>query len=244
MDRLGALRTFVAVARLGSFAEGARSLRVSATAASRAIAELEARVGVLLLRRTTRSVVLTPEGAAYLEHCRAALDLLDDGERALRGETASPRGKLRLTAPEMFGRMHIAPIANEAQLVAAERQQQILLAADREKYHHTRDRHRLQTSPSKKISVSTSTTRLAACSSPMAKLARWVAGVMVIGAIVSQFEFFGGGALRWKCLTAPSIWTQPCFLSSKTDTTGAGYFGSAIVPMAIAISAGRWLSFQ
>lgn len=111
MDRLGSLKTFVAVAQRGSFSEAARALHISPTAASRAIGDLEDSLGVLLLRRTTRSVSLTPEGAAYLDRCRIALDELDDAERSLRGETAEPRGVLRLTAPEMFGRLHIVPIA-------------------------------------------------------------------------------------------------------------------------------------
>lgn len=110
MDRFGALNTFVAVARLGSFSEAARSLRISPTSASRAIQDLETTLGVALLRRTTRSVTLTPEGAAYLERCRQALDELEDAERSLRGEAAEPHGKLRLTSSELFGRRHIVPI--------------------------------------------------------------------------------------------------------------------------------------
>ena len=66
MDRLDRLRLFVAVADKASFAEAARSLGVSPTAASRAVSSLEAELGVALLRRTTRSVSLTPEGVVYL----------------------------------------------------------------------------------------------------------------------------------------------------------------------------------
>src|SRR5262252_2785870 len=113
MDRFQALRTFVAVANHRSFAEAARTLRISPTAASRAIADLEVALGVSLLRRTTRSVGLTPEGAAYLERCRIALDELDDAERSLRGENAEPRGELIVTAPVVFGRMHILPIVTK-----------------------------------------------------------------------------------------------------------------------------------
>lgn len=111
MDRLGALRTFVAVAQHQSFAEAARALHISPTAASRAVSELEAGLATLLLRRTTRSVTLTPEGAAYLERCRVALDELDDAERTLRGDNAEPRGALRISAPDLFGRLHVLPIA-------------------------------------------------------------------------------------------------------------------------------------
>lgn len=110
MDRLTALRTFVLVAEHQSFVEAARRARVSPTAASRGIAELERSLGVTLLRRTTRAVGLTPEGAAYVERCRRVLDDLDDADRSLRGENAAPSGTLIVTAPSVFGHMHILPI--------------------------------------------------------------------------------------------------------------------------------------
>lgn len=113
MDRLDTLRTFVAVADHQSFAEAARQLRISPTAASRGIAELEASLGSLLLRRTTRSVRLTEAGATYLAHCRHALLELDDAALALRGDGATPGGRLVLTAPVCFGRMHILPIVGQ-----------------------------------------------------------------------------------------------------------------------------------
>lgn len=110
MDRFQVLRLFVAIGEHASFAEAARRLRVSPTAASRAIAGLERDLGVTLLRRTTRSVSLTEAGARYHEHCQHALEELDDAARGLRGENAEPRGTLVLTAPEMFGRLHILPV--------------------------------------------------------------------------------------------------------------------------------------
>ena len=110
MDRLDRLRVFVAIADKASFTEAARSLGVSPTAASRGVAELETSLGVALLRRTTRSVALTPEGAAYLERCRRVLEELDDAARSIRGDKADPRGLLIVTAPVLFGRMHILPI--------------------------------------------------------------------------------------------------------------------------------------
>ena len=110
MDRLRSLRIFVLVADHQSFAEAARRLHISPTQASRSVAELEARLGVSLLRRTTRSVGLTPEGADYLERSRRVLDDLDDADRSMRGEGAEPRGTLRIAAPLVFGSMHILPI--------------------------------------------------------------------------------------------------------------------------------------
>lgn len=85
-------------------------MRISPTAASRAVASLEQSLGVVLLQRTTRSVRLTEDGATYLQHCRVALTELDDAALALRGGQATPSGKLVLTAPVTFGRLHILPI--------------------------------------------------------------------------------------------------------------------------------------
>lgn len=107
------LKVFVAVADKASFVEAARSLRISPTAATRAIAALESSLGVTLLRRTTRAVSLTADGVAYLERCRHALDELDDAARSLRGENAEPRGLLVVTAPILFGRMHVRPIVSQ-----------------------------------------------------------------------------------------------------------------------------------
>lgn len=111
MDRLDELRTFVAVADQASFSEAARRMRISPTAASRAVASLEVSLGTTLLQRTTRSVRLTEDGAAYLDRCRVALAELDDAALALRGDGATPGGTLVVTAPVAFGRLHILPIA-------------------------------------------------------------------------------------------------------------------------------------
>ncbi len=112
MERLDSLRSFVAVAEKASFSEAARTLRISPTAVSRAVAALEKELGVALFRRTTRVVSLTPEGATYHERCRHALAELDDAARSLRGENAEPRGLLIVTAPVVFGRLHILPVVS------------------------------------------------------------------------------------------------------------------------------------
>lgn len=114
MDHLSAIRVFVAVADLGSFAAAARQLRLSPSVATRAIARLEDRLGLaLLLVRTTRSVHVTEPGAAFLESCRAVLDDLDTAERRARGENAEPRGLLTVAAPVVFGRLHVLPVVTE-----------------------------------------------------------------------------------------------------------------------------------
>ncbi|CAA9494951.1 MAG: Transcriptional regulator, LysR family [uncultured Sphingomonadaceae bacterium] len=110
MDRLDAMQAFVAVAAQGSFAEAARRLHLSPSAVTRAVASLEARLGQTLIRRTTRSVRLTPQGEGYLEHCRTILQELEAAERQVRGEGAEPRGLLTVAAPVLFGRLHVLPV--------------------------------------------------------------------------------------------------------------------------------------
>ncbi len=85
---------------------------MSAAAASRGVAALEAELGVPLFRRTTRAVALTQEGATYLERARAALAELDAAALDLSGENAAPHGSLIISAPVVFGRMHILPVVN------------------------------------------------------------------------------------------------------------------------------------
>jgi DNA-binding transcriptional LysR family regulator len=117
MDQLDAMRTFLAVVDRSSFAEAARALQISPAAATRAIAGLESDLGLRLLYRTTRSVRLTERGAVYADRCRQILQNLDDVRAEVRGEDAVPRGLLSLTAPVLFGRLHVAPIAEA--LIAA-----------------------------------------------------------------------------------------------------------------------------
>lgn len=111
MDRLDAMRAFVAVAELESFAAAARRLRLSPAAATRAVAGLEDHLGLTLLSRTTRRVRLTERGAIYLDACRRLLADLEDGERLVRGDNAEPRGTLTVSAPILFGRLHVQPVA-------------------------------------------------------------------------------------------------------------------------------------
>jgi len=110
MDRLTCMRTFVAVAETGGFSLAARRLAVSPPLVTRAVASLEAHLGVPLLTRSTRKVRLTEAGAGYLEDCRHLLAELDEMERSVSGRHGEPRGLLALTASVMFGRLHVTPI--------------------------------------------------------------------------------------------------------------------------------------
>lgn len=113
MDRLLTLEMFVAVVSEGGFAAAARKLGSSPPAVTRGISALEARLGTSLFHRSTRAVALTDAGAAFLEQARRILAELAGAERELRGAEAEPRGQLHLTAPTMFGRLHVLPVVGE-----------------------------------------------------------------------------------------------------------------------------------
>ncbi|MGR9106433.1 MAG: LysR family transcriptional regulator [Gammaproteobacteria bacterium] len=109
MDRFHLMQVFVAVAEEEGFAAGARRLRMSPPAVTRAVAELEARLGVKLLDRTTRYVRATEVGQRYLDDARRILAEADAADEAAAGVNAEPRGHLAVTAPVLFGRMFVMP---------------------------------------------------------------------------------------------------------------------------------------
>jgi DNA-binding transcriptional LysR family regulator len=110
LDKLEALRIFNSIAESGGFAAAARRLRISPQSATRAIAALESELGVQLLQRTTRSVRLTDEGSTYLASCRRMLAELRATEDSIKGTLTEPQGTLVVTAPLVFGRIHVVPI--------------------------------------------------------------------------------------------------------------------------------------
>ncbi len=110
MDRLEAMNILLAIAEAGSFSAAARKLKMPLPTVSRKIAELETHLKVRLLIRTTRQVALTEAGVAYLAAARRILEEVGEAERAAAGEYASPRGLLTLTAPVVFGRLHLMPV--------------------------------------------------------------------------------------------------------------------------------------
>ena len=127
MDRLRALRTFISVAEHASFAEAGRRLNLSPTTITRSIAALEASLGVALFMRTTRSVRLTDEGERFLDRCRSGINEIDQAFDAVRGTATVPRGRLTVTAPVMFGRLHVLPIVTEMLMLYPELEIRLLL---------------------------------------------------------------------------------------------------------------------
>jgi DNA-binding transcriptional LysR family regulator len=110
VDRLDAMSIFVAVVESGGFSAAARKLRVPLPTISRKVAELEDYLKMRLLVRSTRKLSLTEAGATYLAACKRILEDVGNAERRAAGEYSAPRGELVLTAPIVFGRLHVLPI--------------------------------------------------------------------------------------------------------------------------------------
>jgi DNA-binding transcriptional LysR family regulator len=110
MDRIEAMAAFVAVADLEGFAPAARKLGLSPSNVTRLIAALEDRLGARLLQRTTRSVTLTDVGARYLERARRILADVEEAEISAQAERTQPSGRLVVSAPIGFGRLHVSPV--------------------------------------------------------------------------------------------------------------------------------------
>jgi DNA-binding transcriptional LysR family regulator len=113
MDKLRAMETFVRIVETGSLTAASETLGLSPPAVVRALAALEREVGVRLLHRTTRRSSLSDEGREYYERCRRVLAEVEAAEASLRSRRAEPKGRLRVTAPVMFGRLHVAPVVTE-----------------------------------------------------------------------------------------------------------------------------------
>ncbi|MFL5344833.1 MAG: LysR family transcriptional regulator [Hyalangium sp.] len=110
MDRLDAMAAFVAVADLRGFSQAARRLGLSPSAVTRLVAALEERLSIRLLQRTTRSVTLTDAGARYLERARRILADVEEAEGEAQEERTLPTGRFVVTAPDLFGRLNVAPL--------------------------------------------------------------------------------------------------------------------------------------
>ncbi|HEU4406701.1 MAG TPA: LysR family transcriptional regulator [Polyangiaceae bacterium] len=113
MDHLDALRLFTRLAERKSFSAAAADLKIKQSTASKWVAELEARLGVGLVERTTRSLRLTDAGRRFLAHAGQVLAAFDEMTRDLREQSPEPAGRVRLSVPVVFGRLFVAPAAVE-----------------------------------------------------------------------------------------------------------------------------------
>jgi DNA-binding transcriptional LysR family regulator len=110
MGKFTQMTTFVEVVARGSLSAAARAEGIAPAMIGRRLDALEARLGVKLLQRTTRKLVLTDEGVAFLEDCQRILSELDDAEAAVSERSARATGHLTVSAPAGFGRQHVAPL--------------------------------------------------------------------------------------------------------------------------------------
>ena len=111
--RLDDLMIFVKVVETKSFTAASSAIDLPKSTLSRRLADLEKLLGVQLLHRTTRRLVLTEAGAAYYEHCVQVLATIEDANRRISEANELPQGTLRITAPQLFGETYISPLLPE-----------------------------------------------------------------------------------------------------------------------------------
>jgi DNA-binding transcriptional LysR family regulator len=128
MDRFQSMSVLVAVVEAGSLSAAGRRLAMPLATVSRKVSELEAHLQTGLLHRSTRRISLTESGRAYFEACKRILDDLGEAERAARSEYQAPRGELVITAPIVFGRLHLLPVVTEFLKAHAEIDVRLVLA--------------------------------------------------------------------------------------------------------------------
>lgn len=110
MDRFQEMRVYTAVVNAGSFVRAADDLQISKAATSRYVADLEARLGVRLLQRTTRKLSLTEEGEVFYTRCKTLLNELDETEAEITSRAGEASGQLKINAPLSFGLLHLASL--------------------------------------------------------------------------------------------------------------------------------------
>src|SRR5258706_4708562 len=109
-DTLAEMSVFSRVVATGSLSAAGRELGLSAAMVSRRLAALEARLGVRLINRTTRSLHLTDEGATYFDNCARLLSEIEEADAAVSAGRVEPRGPLKVALPAAFGHLHVAPL--------------------------------------------------------------------------------------------------------------------------------------
>lgn len=108
LEDLASMALFARVVQQRSFSAAARELGIAKSAVSKRVAQLESRLGVRLLTRTTRKLALTEDGVRYYEHCAALLAAAEAAEDALAGASTAPRGRVRINAPVSFSQLYLA----------------------------------------------------------------------------------------------------------------------------------------
>jgi DNA-binding transcriptional LysR family regulator len=163
------MAVFLAVVDGGSLSAAGRRLGMPLATVSRKLAELESHLGARLLNRSTRRLEITDAGRAYEQACRRILDDVVDAERAAAGEYDTPRGELAITAPIVFGRLHVLPVVSE--FLRANPEVDVRLALG-DRVAHLLDEHvdvavRIGALPDSRLkALSLGTLRAVVCASP------------------------------------------------------------------------------
>ncbi len=113
LDRVEAMSILLQAVQAGSLSKASRNLGLPLATVSRKVSELEAHLNAILLTRSSKGLVPTPAGRAFVTAARAILEQLNEAERAAAGEYTAPRGDLVVTAPVMFGRLHLLPVVTD-----------------------------------------------------------------------------------------------------------------------------------
>jgi DNA-binding transcriptional LysR family regulator len=228
MDKFLEMQTFAAVVDAGSFVKAADALAMSKAAVSRYVGDLESRLGVRLLHRTTRSLSLTEEGQVFHARCKELLSEVDEAEAEITSGIADASGLVRVNAPVTFGIRHLAPLWGEFRAMHPQVTLDVTLA-DRvvdlveEGYDLA---IRIATLPnSTLISKRLSTTRMVLCASPQyleergrprhpAELAEHAIIAYSYWSTKDEWHFDGPQG-------KVSVRTQPCMHTNSGDTCRA-----------------------
>ena len=228
MDRFLEMQTFTTVVDAGSFVKAAETLALSKAAVSRYVAELEARLGVRLLHRTTRRLSLTEEGQVFYARSKELLSGVAEAEAELTSRSVNASGLLRINAPVTFGILHLAPLWGVFRGLHPKVQLDVTLA-DRvvdlveEGYDMA---IRIATLPSSTlISKRLASTRVVLCASPQYLQTH---GTPVHPAelgehVVMAYHYWASGdEWRFDGPQGPvSVVTQPCLRTNSGDTCRA-----------------------
>ena len=128
MDRLEAMSIVLAVVEAGSLSAAARRLGTPLATVSRKVSELETHLRTRLLNRSSRRITLTEAGRSYVAACKRILEDVEEAERSASGEYSAPKGDLTITAPIVFGRLHVLQIVVEFLAAYREINVRIMLA--------------------------------------------------------------------------------------------------------------------
>ncbi|MBZ9851094.1 LysR family transcriptional regulator [Mesorhizobium sp. CA14] len=213
MDRLDAMSLFVATAEAGSLSAAARRAGIPLATVSRKLSELEKHLGTRLLNRSTRRLTLTDAGQSYLAACRRILDEVSEAERIAAGEYSSPTGELVITAPVVFGRLHVLPVITgflavypqvDVRLNLSDRITQLV-------EEHIDLAVRIGELPdSAMVAIRVGSIRRIVCASP--------AYLAMHGTPKKPPELAGHNCITFEGLAAPATWS---FGAGKTETTVA-----------------------